>query len=93
MAKSKMSADTVAKLKHVLKMNRDSMTTTGVVYVEQAIKEVEDLLRLLDAAEAIEQAEMQGFSKFTTEDGVKMVVCTQNELDAVIAQAKRNKKI
>ena len=53
MAKSKMSANTVANLKHVLKMNRDLMTTTGVVYVEQAIKEVEDLLRLLDAAEAM----------------------------------------
>ena len=53
MAKSKISEDTVVKLRHVLKINRDSMTTTGVVYVEQAIKDVEDLLRLLDAAEAM----------------------------------------
>jgi len=46
-----MSIETVEKLEHVLKMNRDAMTSTGVAYVEQAIKEVEEMLRLLTEIE------------------------------------------
>lgn len=46
-----MSVETVVKLKHALKMNGDVMTTTGVTYVEQAITEVEDMLRILKNVE------------------------------------------
>jgi mevalonate pyrophosphate decarboxylase len=38
--------------------------------------------------EAVDNAERQGFAKFITDKGTNMVVCTQEELDAVIEQSE-----
>lgn len=40
--------------------------------------------------EAVDNAERQGFAKFITAKGTNMVVCTQEELDAVIKQREED---
>ena len=37
--------------------------------------------------QAAKQAEVLGFAKYTSDSGVRMVISTQDEIDAVIEQA------
>ena len=40
--------------------------------------------------EAAKNAELLGFAKYTSDSGVRMVISTQDEIDAVIKQAIAN---